>query len=154
MAAKTTSPNGVIDFAALVPSQRRYEWFAMDQEDGDDGEPFKVKAQRLTPAEVEAIPVGDAKIVDVLTEYRRYLVGWNLTAQTDAGDVVPVPPPAELEPESVAIVLDRLLTQEQAAWLYQVIKAGHVLKMLAQKKALIRSATLPAPSPEDSSAAE
>ena len=145
---KTASPNGTIDFTRLSPAVRRFEWFTMDAAEGDDAEPFRVRAQRLTVAEVEAIPADETPIADVLVANRRYLTGWNLTAMTDTGETQPVPPPAELDDASFRVVLDRLLLRDQVMWMYQVLKAGHLVKMVAEKKASIRSATSPASSPE------
>lgn len=148
---KTASPNGTIDLATLSPGARRYEWFEMPQADDDDAEPFRVKAQRLTATEMEAIPAGKAKFADVVADFRRYLVAWNLTATTDSGEVVPVMPPAEMDDDSIRIALDRLLYHDQLVFLYNVLKQGHVLKMLAEGKALTRFADTPAPSPEGGS---
>jgi hypothetical protein len=148
--ARTASKTGTLDFTTLSPATRRYEWFTMDQDDDDPGEPFRIKAQRLTPAEVEAIPADNSPIKDVLRDCRHYITGWNLQAVTGAGDVIAVMPPAEMDEAGLDIAFDRLVTQDQRSWMYQVLKFGHLVKVISEKKASIRSGTTPASSPEDS----
>ena len=152
MAAKTkASANGTapIDFSTWTPAKRRYDWFEMDQPEGEDGEPFRIRVQRLTQAEVDEIPEGNALMKDVIRDFRRYIVAWNLTAQTDAGDVVPVMPPSEMDEASIEAVIEHILIYEQVRWMYGALKAGDTLKVLAEKKALLRSATTPESPPDE-----
>lgn len=150
---KTASPNGIIDFSAWTPAQRRYEWFTMDQDESEAGEPFRARVQRLTNAEVDAIPLDNTPIVDLIVTHRRYFIAWNLTAIDSAtGKTRSVPPPAELDEVNCRTVLDRLLLRDQVRFLFQTMTAGHMLKMVSEKKALLRSVTSPASSLEDGSA--
>lgn len=150
---KKASPNGTIDYTLLTRDRRGYDWFEMPREDGDDGEPLKARIQRLTLSEIEAIPTGEEKLVDVVASCRQYIVAWNLTGTTDAGDVVPVIPPAEMDDVNARAVLGNLLTIEELQFLYQRLRFGHVYKLDAEKKRSIASAATHAPSPDDSSTA-
>lgn len=140
MPKQTDAP---LDFTTLKRATRTYEWHEMERAEGDDESvPLRVKLQRLTLPELEAIPTGKVQIKDALQECRSYIAAWNLTAQTDAGDVVPVPPPAEVE--DTATLVEHLLTYEEMVWLYNDLKMGHVLKVARAKKALTPSDTTPA----------
>ena len=153
MPTKKQSPNGTIDFTRLGPGVRRYEWFEVPQGDDEEAEPLRVKVQRLTNAEVAEIPAGKALLKDVLTDYRHCFVAWNLVGMVD-GEVVPVPPPAEMDAASFAAVLERVLFMDQQKWLYNTIKHGATLKLLAEGKTLSRSASTPdSPPAGDSSSA-
>ena len=147
---KTQSPNGTIDYTLLSRAKRAYEWYEMDRAEGDEeSTPLRVKVQQLTPREMQQVPAGDALIKDVLQECAHFIVAWNLTATNQEGEELPVPPPAELN--NVADVVENLLTHKEMTWLYNVIKQGHVIRMLQEKKALKRLGTTAASSPEDSS---
>ena len=152
MAAKTkASQNGhaVIDFATLSPATRRYERFTMDHDEGEgDGEPLEVRVLRMTVGEQDAIPADNTPMKDIIRDNRRYIVGWNVRAMSDTGEIIDVMPPAEMDEESAEIAIARLLTSDQVRWVYQVLKFGHSVKLLYEKKALSTSDTSPASSPE------
>lgn len=154
MTRTKAAPNGTagtIDYATLTRASRSYEWYEMELPEGTDGTPLKVKVQRLTPREVEAIPADNTPIKDVIAAHRDYITAWNLTARTDAGDEIPVPPPAEVE--NVAELVEALLTRDEAMWLYRVLKFGHMIRLLREKKASMPSDTTPASPPAPDSTA-
>lgn len=95
--------------------ERRYVWREIPRE---DGEPLRVKVLRLTLREVEDIPYSPTTPMrDVYAAIAPYVVEWNFTAENlTTGEVVPVPPPAEVGGE-VFELMENIIGNEIAQWL-------------------------------------
>lgn len=109
-----------------MPSLKpRYEEFSCPDsifpvEDGDD--PFCATVRiNLTFEELDALPQGDSlPYAEMRDAIAPYITAWNWTAtDTETGDEVPVPPPAEAGPDVL-----RTLTREMVLWLFNVVRLG------------------------------
>ena len=98
-----------------IREERRYVWREIPRE---DGEPLRVKVLRLTLREVEDIPYSPTTPMrDVYAAIAPYVVEWNFTAENlNTGEVVPVPPPAEVGGE-VFELMENIIGNEIAQWL-------------------------------------
>ncbi len=126
----------------VVP--RANHWIECDDEDGPLG--FKIKVrQYITNAERDdivresnelraysldylAMDAAQRAALDEAGDTPRdrewrflapYIVEWNHAAETESGEIEPVPPPAGAGPEVFALV-----TPEQYAWMYQTVIGG------------------------------
>lgn len=113
--------------------QRRYVWREIERE---GGEPLRVKLLRLTLREVEDIPyTATTPMRDVYAAIAPFVVEWNFTAENlETGEVVPVPPPAEVGGE-VFELMENVVGNEIAQWL----KLPRFMERDEQKKALASS---------------
>lgn len=88
----------------------RYVWREVEREDDI---PLRVKLRDLSMGETNAIPLTlKTPLTEALEHIAPYVVEWSLTAErTDTGEIVDVPPPAEVGAE----VFDLLKTEEAGA---------------------------------------
>lgn len=95
------------------------DWFEL--EEGED--PLTVTIQtNLTFEEVNAIPTGKGlKWREVWEVIYPYVVGWNLTAPDDNGEIAPVPPPAEAGPDAFMA-----MDPQENVWLLGEIRYVHI----------------------------
>lgn len=122
----------------------RYGTFVFDlNEDGEDFTPLEVTIRvNLTFGELDDIPNTPTttfrEIFDVIAPY---VIAWNVERENlEAGEMVPVPPPAEGGPDMFK-VLDHL----EIAWLILKVRTGH-LGGEDQKKDSTPSEPTPEPS--------
>lgn len=131
-----TKAKAPVDFTTLHRA-RTYEWHEMERE---GQEPLRAKFQNLTLKESDALPIkAGVSMEEGLNLAAPFVAEWNLTAETEGGEVVNVPPPSE----AGGAVIHSLMTFEEASWLYNQLKFGHVLKLTKEKKALKASDTTP-----------
>lgn len=84
---------------------RRYVWREIERKDADA---VNVKLLRLTMAEVDALTfVPTAPMADIHRQIAPYVVEWDFRAENlDTGEVISVPPPAEVGPEIFELMVD------------------------------------------------
>lgn len=117
---KAAAPTPISGFR-IRPRYRDVEcdWFEL--EEGE--EPFRATIRRnLTFEQIHAIPDGDEATFDeIWKEIAPYVTGWNLLAEDDKGEVVPVPPPAEAGPD-----VSRMLDAQMSLWLILQVRQAHL----------------------------
>ena len=116
-----------------------YVWREIERE---DQEPLRVKLRDLSIRETNEIPIGaSVKMSDVYPILAPYVVEWTLEAlNTETGETIPVPPPAEAGWE-----VFELLNDEEGSAVLTWLKYPQAMKGLAQKKAQSSSTTTPTP---------
>lgn len=88
-----------------IPPQRTREIEATF-EAAEGAEPFRATiVTSLTFAEVDAIPLEDARWKDIFKAIAPYVLAWNAMARNvETGEYEPVPPPAEAGPDVFQLV--------------------------------------------------
>jgi hypothetical protein len=115
----------IFDISRVAP-EARYHWREIEREDRD---PLRVKCLDLNIAQTEAIPYGmRTPMKDAFAVIWPYVVEWDLRmVNKETGEVVDVPPPADLGPEQgpeVFTLLDSATGSTLVTWL----KAPHVMQ--------------------------
>lgn len=141
MTKKTTADTAEPPTFVLSAVEREpdYVWRELDREGKP---PIRVKVRDLSIAQTNQIPIdAKTKLSEAFKIIAPWVVEWDFTAfDTNSGQTVPVPPPAEYGWE-VLELLDAAEAGDLISWL----KWPHQMKGMQEKKRSATSTTTPTP---------
>lgn len=124
---KAAEPAPVFDISQFR-EEKRYVWRDIETE---REKPLRVKVEDLSIRQTNDIPWGlKVPLAEAFAAIPEYIVEWTLEAENlSTGEVVPVPPPAEVGWE----VLE-LLTNDEGSSVVNWLKVPQYMKAAAEKK--------------------